>query len=859
MPQALISGNIMFFYGFFVVLVSVFCVETTTHTDALTPLNTSQNEEMMAPSSLMTYQATASLEKVNISRLLMSITPASARGRQIPLNFYRTTELQETMNEHSFKRRQPAMVRSATSPKPIIKQRVAAATAEKEATSKSTTVSTSRNFRKINLAESSGAVSTSLSTTPLSANGESSATPIANGESSKFFSNVQAAINQLMSTSGREVVRKLQQANISTDCSLGLLQFTRAIQDLQPWAMRLIDATGKYPTGSLQGTFADLGAYDECIETVVRDEYGTLKVRGQYCDVHLSILDQEILDQIVFPAILNYNKRMGRFMSFLTDKSLPGIRLGVCFIDACKEQDLANIGSIVAGSFMKITVKDCVTNEYEEINVVQAWIIAFLAVLSAVITCGTIFELFTGNWENERKNALYYKCITAFSVVSNSQRILKVTENGDPDTQDYRFVHGLRCLSIFWICLGHSYSQTNENRTRIFNAVNIFESWESPIMSAGFIAVDTFFFISGYVLYLNLNKQKRSRVIVAVVAILRRFLRFTIPTFFMIMCIYLLPLIASGPYSKEFYDRFDAEVRQQWWHLIGQFYNWRMENYEVRIMTHLWYLSADFQLFIVAVAVIQTFRTKNWVTVFIFVVLSLLCCGIGAWHIYGTNLLPFVATLHKTYRAIIDTTTQYYTLPFYHAVCFFSGCITFNFVQQYGKTKISKSIQAFLWCIALCCGLCCLYMKLDWNLNGGQASETKRMFAAFFDRVLWSVCISWFSFACTTGRGGFVNQFLSWNGFVPLARLSFGVYLVHLPFYHLMYRIGRERSFYSHFTLVSNCFVVLVWSHILSFILCVTCELPTMHLEKMVFMRWIKKQGAMQEPKEEHHFVGERA
>ncbi|XP_075737437.1 uncharacterized protein LOC142777014 [Rhipicephalus microplus] len=309
MPQALISGNIMFFYGFFVVLVSVFCVETTTHTDALTPLNTSQNEEMMAPSSLMTYQATASLEKVNISRLLMSITPASARGRQIPLNFYRTTELQETMNEHSFKRRQPAMVRSATSPKPIIKQRVAAATAEKEATSKSTTVSTSRNFRKINLAESSGAVSTSLSTTPLSANGESSATPIANGESSKFFSNVQAAINQLMSTSGREVVRKLQQANISTDCSLGLLQFTRAIQDLQPWAMRLIDATGKYPTGSLQGTFADLGAYDECIETVVRDEYGTLKVRGQYCDVHLSILDQEILDQIVFPAILNYNKR----------------------------------------------------------------------------------------------------------------------------------------------------------------------------------------------------------------------------------------------------------------------------------------------------------------------------------------------------------------------------------------------------------------------------------------------------------------------------------------------------------------------------------------------------------------------
>ncbi|KAL1413990.1 hypothetical protein MTO96_007805 [Rhipicephalus appendiculatus] len=107
-----------------------------------------------------------------------------------------------------------------------------------------------------------------------------------------------------------------------------------------------MDATAKYPTGFLQGTVSDLGAYDECIETVVRDEYGTTKLRGQYCDVHLSVIDQEMFDQIVLPAMINFNKRVGRFKSYFTDKNLPGIRLGVCFIDACKEQDLANIGSV---------------------------------------------------------------------------------------------------------------------------------------------------------------------------------------------------------------------------------------------------------------------------------------------------------------------------------------------------------------------------------------------------------------------------------------------------------------------------------------------------------------------------------
>ncbi|KAL1484680.1 hypothetical protein MTO96_049969, partial [Rhipicephalus appendiculatus] len=63
-----------------------------------------------------------------------------------------------------------------------------------------------------------------------------------------------------------------------------------------------IDATAKYPTGFLQGTVSDLGAYDECIETVVRDEYGTTKVRGQYCDVHVSIGDDDSFIDNLLPA-----------------------------------------------------------------------------------------------------------------------------------------------------------------------------------------------------------------------------------------------------------------------------------------------------------------------------------------------------------------------------------------------------------------------------------------------------------------------------------------------------------------------------------------------------------------------------
>nr|XP_037270379.1 uncharacterized protein LOC119161995 [Rhipicephalus microplus] len=516
-PLKIIFLNQQFFIFLLLVLVQVFCEENTTLTLLSAPFKTSENEPTNMPSSFTTSEAPTSLGKVNKSHLLMFITSNAASGARTLLNFSGTSKLPGTIGKQTAtKTKLTATLEHATSSiKPKLIERAHEMNTEKEAVTSSTRP-TSRSLIDIMPTEVLGYINTSSSALP-----EMEPTP----KRSKFLSDIQTYIKQLMSTVGSELTRNLLKADLSTDCTVGLLHFTRAIQDLEPWALRLIDATAKYPTGLLQGTMSDLGAYDECIETVVQDEYGATTVRGQYCDVHLSILDQEAYNQVTLQAIINFNKRMARFKSYLTDKNLPGIRLGVCVIDACREQDLANIGSVLAGSFMKVTVKDCVTNVYEGMSFVQACIIAFLVVLAAVIASGTIFELFAKNWDCERNKATFYKCVSAFSLVSNSNRILQIMEEDNPEKRRYRFAYGLRFLSMFWICLGHSYGMINENITRIFNAVYIFETWESPIISAAFMAVDTFFFMSGYLLYLTLSKQKGNRAIIAVVAIIRRFIR----------------------------------------------------------------------------------------------------------------------------------------------------------------------------------------------------------------------------------------------------------------------------------------------------------------------------------------------
>lgn len=53
-----------------------------------------------------------------------------------------------------------------------------------------------------------------------------------------------------------------------------------------------------------------MGAYDECIETVVQNKYGTTKVRGQYCDLHLSLGDDDAFLENLLPTLSYSHKKV---------------------------------------------------------------------------------------------------------------------------------------------------------------------------------------------------------------------------------------------------------------------------------------------------------------------------------------------------------------------------------------------------------------------------------------------------------------------------------------------------------------------------------------------------------------------
>ncbi|KAH7960376.1 hypothetical protein HPB49_019044 [Dermacentor silvarum] len=510
--------------------------------------------------------------------------------------------------------------------------------------------------------------------------------------------------------------RKLLEADVRPECTAGLLRTLRGFQNLEPWALKLFDATGKYPTGLFEGTRADIGAFDECLRTVVRDGYGNMLSRGQYCNLMIYVTNGSAVEEVVrsFSDVLH--PRLQYFKNYFTFTKLPLGRLAVCSLDDCNQQDM-----------------------------------------QALVATGALFEF-----------------VTAFSATSNTRMLLKVADKNKPDHYALQFLHGMRFYGIVHIALGHCGSVMSDSWSGLLNLFLLSDRWSFMIITAGFSSVDTFFF-----------------------------LRTCIPLFFIIMCLYALHPFVTGPNTKAFFQDLHNEVASHWWYLVLQIRNFDTIS-ERDVIPHTWYLSTDFQLFVVSLVTLLIFKRRRTLTVGAFALLSLLGCIAGTCVVAVFQLSPFMIFPGSNADVMLRTLDDYYIRPYYHAVCYFGGCMTYLVIDDFKERKISKRWQQAGWYGSVACCLFCVFVKFAWYRSPDPVSTGVTLLAAFLDRILWTLFLAWITLACSTGRGGALSKLLSWNAYVPLSKLSFGVYLIHVPFLHLMFHASRERRFWSVFNQIRS-------------------------------------------------------
>ena len=139
-----------------------------------------------------------------------------------------------------------------------------------------------------------------------------------------------------------------------------------------------------------------------------------------------------------------------------------------------------------------------------------------------------------------------------------------------------------------------------------------------------------------------------------------------------------------------------------------------------------------------------------------------------------------------------------------------------------GNLIAFQLINIALWAAAFAIGIAIVYglnVPKRYALPPDNVQTTEAINIAYggLSRFSWAVAVSWVIFACCRGYGGvrtskhavlsvqsflklfvkigWINDFLSWEAWQPLSKISFIVYLIHYDFLQIFNEKGNQWDF----------------------------------------------------------------
>ncbi|KAJ9592897.1 hypothetical protein L9F63_015475, partial [Diploptera punctata] len=414
----------------------------------------------------------------------------------------------------------------------------------------------------------------------------------------------------------------------------------------------------------------------------------------------------------------------------------------------------------------------------------------------------------SGTQFSEPLAAKEYDPLACFSLYSNGLKL------STPNKNDYNInsIDGIKVLTLLWVIIANACLISETSPAMNYISIRKFATeWPALLILNSQLAADTFIVCTGALLSFNFLKDMRLRGIyrresnyLEQAGMSKCFLLKYVPLWYLHRYIRLTPVLGaiillqvtllkhmgSGPFWTAGSNYITNVCSKNWWSTLLYVGNYL--NPGDICLSHSWYLMVDMQLYILSPLFVLCLLCWNLRRILIvlvtFVLLGNTLCSLR-------NLsLDLPAGFINEPDRWLDIMKNDYMSTLTRLSSWMIGMFLGYVIYQYHLRSCPEIPKWFLRAAWIVTPLVFLYPLFGLSVFQQTESPINSIWSAMYNasfHCIWAIGISWIVLACEMKHGGIVRVILHMKIFRTLSRLTYTMYLIHMPL--MMYRAMTVR------------------------------------------------------------------
>lgn len=439
--------------------------------------------------------------------------------------------------------------------------------------------------------------------------------------------------------------------------------------------------------------------------------------------------------------------------------------------------------------------------------------------------------------------------VKAFTLVGSTGTLGKLVEPAIYKPTDC--LNGARVLSMAGIILGHTYvmpmtisgyASPEDSMDTPLNVDMASQSADSQIILGAQTSIDTFFFLTGFLLtHLTMKEIRAGKFSLSsahehvLFAVVLRYLRLA-PSLALVMLAYykICAFIGEGPFAVQLQQSINSGCDGSWWSELTYTMNFTPSGSDKVCMSWSWYLGDDMIFFIITLIILPIYARRAWAGWLIVTVLTMCSFALTSYYMLQYNL--GIYTFGPSYK---DYSYLVYSKPYSRIPAYFVGIVTAWILEKMEKSGITRESRPHTPRANMMASLAALVATavilfiifIPSTAFGKHANEWSSTASAAYvtlSRPVFAAGWAVITLLCYYDYVPLLNGFLSHRCWTPLARLTYGAYLVHPLIIKLS--AGTAHRFYtlSSTALMARSAANALLAILGSIILWALCERPCM-------------------------------